>query len=167
MTLKDRKTAPFGNFRSTIPAEAAFSPDGRWVVYQTREPGSSPSTQAFVQPFPSTGSKYLVPQNGGHPFWSRKGTELFLNTGPTQSAVIAVTTAPRFGFGQPVEYSRLGRSEPNPNTGRRNVDVLPDGEHFLGVISTGAGVNIATSITPQVAVVLNWFEEVKQRAPRK
>ena len=37
MTLADRKISEVPNVRSTIPTEASFSPDGRWIAYQSRE----------------------------------------------------------------------------------------------------------------------------------
>jgi Tol biopolymer transport system component len=54
MTLSDRKAVPFGGVAAR---EAAFSPDGRWVVYQVREENAN---VAYVEPFPRTGAKYLV-----------------------------------------------------------------------------------------------------------
>ena len=80
--MKDRQMTAFGGVRSAIPTEAAFSPDGRWIAYQSRETVTQSGTDVFVQPFPSTGAKYLVPQKGGQPYWSRKGDELILNSGP-------------------------------------------------------------------------------------
>ena len=37
-SLRDRKATPFGDVKgSSIPTNAMFSPDGRWVAYQTRK----------------------------------------------------------------------------------------------------------------------------------
>src|SRR5207244_3492153 len=99
MAMNDRRTAAFGDVRSAISPEAAFSPDGRWIAYQSRETTAPGGTQVFVQPFPGTGAKYLVPQTGGHPYWFGKGGDLILNSTATQSFAIAVTTTPRVGFG--------------------------------------------------------------------
>ena len=156
----------FGGVQSATLTEAAFSPDGRWVAYQSRETTAGTPLQVFLQPFPSTGAKYLVPQVGGHPFWSRKGDELMLNTSPISSRVIAVTTTPRVEFGRPEEFARVGRLEPNPSTDRRNVDAMPDGQHVIGVTSLSLG-DAGASLATQVNVVLNWFDEVRQRVPVK
>ena len=73
MALADRKTREIRDVRSAIPTEASFSPDGRWIAYQSASSVINGVTQSFVQPFPPTGAKYLVPQPGGHPYWSTKG----------------------------------------------------------------------------------------------
>ena len=37
LLLKDKKTTQVADVRSTIPINAAFSPDGRWVAYTVSE----------------------------------------------------------------------------------------------------------------------------------
>ena len=141
--LDTRRPVPFGDLRSTDLGEAAFSPDGRWVAYQARdvEDGQAAAPfsadyratrQVFVVPFPATGAKYLVAA-GGHPYWSPKGDELMVNTGPGQNHRFSFSPAPRVAFGEPQPYSRVGRSEPNPAISRRTADSMPDGEHIIGV----------------------------------
>ena len=49
-------------------------------------------------------------------------------------------------------------------TGGRQYDVSPDGERFLMVKLTGAIENVEDSAAP-ITVVLNWFEELKERVP--
>jgi serine/threonine-protein kinase len=161
MAMKDRQMAAFGNVQSMVTPEAAFSPNGKWIAYFSRDQGPN---QVFVQPFPSTGAKYLVPQAGAAPYWFAKGNELILNAAPQQSLALAFTATPRVGFGRPVDFPRIGRSEGNPLTTRRNADPLPDGEHLIGV-SLPASSQVAGG-APQINVVLNWFEEVRQRVPR-
>ena len=40
-SLRDRKATPFGDVKgSSLPTNAMFSPDGRWVAYQIGERGS-------------------------------------------------------------------------------------------------------------------------------
>ena len=43
-----------------------------------------------------------------------------------------------------------------------SFDVLPDGRGF-GVIDTGR----ASPTTPEIKVVVNWFEELKERVPTR
>ena len=117
-----------------------------------------------MQPFPSTGAKYLVPQTGVQPYWSRKGDELILNSSATQSFAIPLTTTPRAVFGRPQDFARVGRFEPSV-TGRRNADAMPDGQHVIGVMSTSQ--SDAGAYPSQITVVLNWFDEVRQRVPRR
>jgi Tol biopolymer transport system component len=52
-----------------------FSPDGRWVAYETNE---SRRSEIVVQSFPNASSKWTVSNNGGiQPRWKRDGTELY------------------------------------------------------------------------------------------
>jgi hypothetical protein len=39
---------------------------------------------------------------------------------------------------------------------------MPDGEHVIGVMVGGG-----ESQLPQINIVLNWFDEVRQRAPKR
>src|SRR6185436_6505171 len=76
MTVEDRRIAAFGD----VPArEAVFSPDGRWIAYQV---GKANPTAVYLEPFPRTGAKYLVPEAGGHPFWSSKGVVIMMRLPP-------------------------------------------------------------------------------------
>jgi hypothetical protein len=40
---------------------------------------------------------------------------------------------------------------------------MPDGQHVIGLMSDPTGS--ANAAPPQINVVLNWFEEVRQRLP--
>ncbi len=131
---------------------------------QTTPPVSTNETGTFeiiVQPLPPTGTKYRVPNTGGdiHAIWSPDGSELFYNPGPGQYVVVSVTTQPSLEFGNPVPVPRGFVGGP-PST-VRNYDFMPDGEQFLAVFSSGA----TGGAPPQINVVLNWFEELKQRVP--
>ena len=152
LSVKGRKVAPFGDVHANEPAEGTFSPDGRWVAYRS-------SGQVFLQPFPATGTKYLV-RKGTHVYWSSRGDELHVNAGPGRSVVIPVTTTPHVQFGQERDFPRGARRE-GPFTTRREVDSMPDGEHVIGVMVGGG-----ESLLPQINIVLNWFDEVQQRVPR-
>lgn len=65
-------------FRET---NARISPDGRWVAYQSSEPGGTRPDEVYVQSFPEPGAKKQVSTMGGNvPRWSRDGKELFYVT---------------------------------------------------------------------------------------
>ena len=52
-----------------------FSPDGRWVAYQSNE---SKTMQIYVRPFPGSGGQWQVSTEGGsQPRWGPDGKELF------------------------------------------------------------------------------------------
>jgi Tol biopolymer transport system component len=163
--MKDRRLVPFDDARSRDQVmEGEFAPGGRWVAYTTRSLDGASIRQVFIQPFPPTGAKYLV-RAGGHPYWTPKGDELILNIGPGQSVALPVKTTPQVSFGQPTEFSRLGRTEGNPLNTRRNADWMPDGQHIVGV--SGSTLAQGDNLAPEIVIVLNWFEEVNQRVPRR
>ncbi len=68
---------------ANTPAEevlATFSPDGRWVAYQTNESGRF---EVVVQPFPDAGGKWQASTNGGDaPRWRADGKELYFLSPP-------------------------------------------------------------------------------------
>ncbi len=153
------ESAPFGDVHSIELAEGAFSPDGQWVAYRSRESEATPG-EVYLQPFPATGAKHLV-RNGSHVYWSPRGDELLVNAGVGQSVVIPVTTTPTtVTFGQERDFPRGARRE-GPRPTRREVDSMPDGEHVIGVMVGGG-----ESLLPQINIVLNWFDEVRQRVPK-
>jgi serine/threonine-protein kinase len=159
LSVKDQQIAPFGDVHSIELAEGTFSPDGKWVAYRSRQSEATPG-EVFLQPFPATGTIYMV-RNGSHVYWSPKGDELFVNAGPGQSVVVPVTTTPHVAFGQARDFPRGPRRE-GPRPTRREVDSMPDGEHVIGVMVGGG-----ESQLPQINIVLNWFDEVRQRAPKR
>ncbi len=133
---------------------AALSPDGRWIAYFSDEPGES---EVFVRPFPGTedSERYLVSRGGGEePRWSPRGNELFYRNGNRWMAV-EITTDPEFSAGTPELVFEGGFA----NVPGSSYDVSPDGRRFL--VLAEAEPATYTSIR----VLLNWFEELKERAP--
>ncbi len=151
-SLEDKQASPYGGVESVFPVSAAFSPDGRWVAY-----GASP-VRLFVQPFPATGAKYEITA-AIHPFWSADGKELFANP-QGRFVEVAISTKPSFTFASPVQLPTGSVVERGPAF-ERNIDIMPDGKRFVGVIRTDQ-VQSGTS-TPQIRVVEHWFEELKTR----
>jgi hypothetical protein len=70
------------------------------------------------------------------------------------------STKPSVSFGSPMRSPRSGFTTGGP-AGVRTFDVVPDGQHFIGVIP--AGQTQSSGGAPQIQVVLNWFEDVRQR----
>ncbi len=70
----DRK--PFPVVQTPFDETAGqFSPDGRWVAYQSNE---SRTVQIYVRPFPGSGGPWQVSTAGGsQPRWRPDGKELF------------------------------------------------------------------------------------------
>ncbi len=167
LTLPDKKASPFGGVKSSLPTGAVFSPDGRWVAYTSNETGSN---RAYVQPFPATGARYQVygkeQESAHHLLWSKSSNELIYNPRPTSLEAVSVTTQPIPSFGNPVALPRPFATGP-PQT-RRPFDLMPDGR-FLALAAPGQAETGTSSgqTAPEVRLVLNWFEELKQRVPIK
>ena len=83
-------------------------------------------------------------------------------TSPT-SIAFRVDTAGSFSFGKAVSVLKsLQLSPPGTTT---PYDILPDGR-FVGLIPAGK-TRADRGSASVIQVVENWFEELKQRAPRR
>ena len=167
-STRDRTSRPFGSVRaSRQPTNAAFSPNGAWVAYQSNETGTP---AVYVQPFPATGGRFQASPaarqgDPHHPLWSRDGRELFYVAGPNQFVVTAVTERSGLSFSNPmpIETGAWKNTFGGPTT-IRNYDVSNDGKRFIGVLASGV-TDSGNLRGPQINIVLNWFEELKQRRP--
>jgi serine/threonine-protein kinase len=156
LRLSDRKSEPFLRtpFNEGGPV---FSPDGHWIAYISDESGRP---EIYVQPFPGPGGKWQISTEGGNePAWNRNGRELFYRSGNKMMAV-DVTTQPTFSAGKPKMLFEGQYVAVQPGLTGTAYDVSPDGQRFLMVKETEASISAT-----QINVVLNWFEELKRRAP--
>jgi Tol biopolymer transport system component len=150
-----RKPQPF--LRTPFnEADAQFSPDGRWLAYESDQSGRQ---EIYVQPFPGPGGKWQVSTDGGsEPVWNRNGRELFYRSGDKMMEV-DIATQPGFTAGTPrMLFEKQYEKAPIPVSA---YDVSPDGQRFLMVKSSEQ----AQAAPTQINVVLNWFEELKQKVP--
>ena len=138
-----------------VEAVPKLSPDGRFVAYVSNESGRR---EVYVQPFPEGSGRWQVSVNGGtQPRWNPDGSELFYVEGA--NLLMAVP------FQSGDSTASLGRPEPlfqSADLNFRGVswpqyDVSADGQRFL----TATPVETETSTT--IRVVLNWYEEFRDR----
>ena len=55
---------------------ARFAPDGKWIVYASRD-NRLPTPEVFIQPFPPTGTRKQISSGGGlYPVWRQDGREI-------------------------------------------------------------------------------------------
>jgi Tol biopolymer transport system component len=150
----DQKARPFLQTRFNEGAPR-FSPDGRWLAYVSDESGR---WEIYVQPYPGPGGKWQISTDGGRePVWNRNGRELFYRNGDKMMAV-DVMADPSFSESKPrmlFEGSYQPAAQAIPA-----YDVSPDGQRFL-MVKPVRQAQVAT----QINVVLNWFEELKQKVP--
>jgi len=139
-------------FREGAPS---LSPDGRWAAYVSDESGRP---EIYVRAVPGPGSKWTISSDGGmEPVWTRNGRQIFYRRGDAIYAV-DVQTAPTFSAGR---ARKLFEKHYVPSSAFwPNYDVSADGSSLLMIrdISQPAGL-------PRINVVLNWFQELRQRVP--
>jgi serine/threonine-protein kinase len=135
-----------------------ISPDGQWMAYMSDESGQD---EIYVRPFPDVNNgRWQVSTGGGStPLWAPNGRELLYRSGDSVIAV-SVQTEPAFRLGTPKTLFR--------GTYVTGVawDISPDGKRFL-MIKELASATTATEGPRKINIVLNWFEELKQRVPVK
>jgi Tol biopolymer transport system component len=104
ISVADGTVIPLTN-DTFIEDEPHFSPNGKWIAYNSSEPGSS---EVYVMPFPPSGRKWIVSSGGGaQPRWRRDGRALYyLSADGTMMSVTldpatALPTAARRAFSRP------------------------------------------------------------------
>ncbi len=138
----------------TYAGSAAFSPDGKWVAYHSRESGRN---EIYVRPFTETSagttSKWQVSSRGGSfPKWRVDGSELFYQSVDEIEIVMAATVrvaSGRLESDAPQELFRLGAGA--------DYDIDADRQRFLVL---APGITGAAKTSP-LTVVLNWQAELK------
>ncbi|HYC33117.1 MAG TPA: protein kinase [Gemmatimonadales bacterium] len=138
-------------------AHPAISPDGRWIAYDSDESGR---VEVFAQSFPDPSVRRwkVSLAEGSEPLWTRDGRELVYRKGDT---VMAVPVDPAKGTSGPPTPLFAGRYPDNPGWTRpRSYDVSADGERFLMLKVPAAPP------PPRIAIVLNWFDELRVKVPR-
>jgi Tol biopolymer transport system component len=132
--------------------EAVFSPDGKWVAYQSTESGKM---EIYVAPFPGPGGKRQVSTAGGAlPRWPPEGKEIFYVGG--DNTLMAVPVAARGATMDIGEPHRLFRFPP---TGVGVIyDVSAKGRILAALPPEESGK------TPNEALkfVQNWTAELKK-----
>jgi serine/threonine-protein kinase len=134
------------NFAESNPV---FSPDGRWIVYQSNESGRF---EVFVRSFPDSSQVYRVSIEGGiNPKWSPSGRELIFRGLDNKMMSATVATAPTMQVGRPKALF-------DARTYENNFEVSPDGQRLL-MMPQFTGDNTAR----QINLVQNFLAELRQR----
>ena len=90
-----------------------FSPDGRFIAYELAEAGR---VEAFVQPFPPTGTKWQISRDGGRNVrWHPNGQELYyLSPDDTLMAANGLSNANKISIGQKLRIPAAATTVPAP-----------------------------------------------------
>jgi serine/threonine protein kinase len=129
--------------------EAQFSPDTRWVAYESDESGMP---DVYVRPFPDASKgKWPVSKGGGtNPRWRNDGRELYY-LAPDQSVMaVEITSDPVFQVGA---AKRLFFKPEGVVSG---FNVASDGKKFM------IPVRVGDSLPPPFTILFNWQTGLKQ-----
>jgi Tol biopolymer transport system component len=123
---------------------ARFSPDGRWVAYQSNETGRD---EIFVRAVQASGRKWQISTAGGaSPRWRRDGKELFYLARDHHLMAVPIRMGATIEVGTPASLFAVEAGV--------FCDVTADGQRFL--------VKTISGIPPlPITVVLNWTADMK------
>jgi Tol biopolymer transport system component len=130
--------------KSSWEDQGKFSPDSRWIAYQSNQSGRN---EIYLQPFPGPGKKQQVTTEGGTDVrWPRKGKELFYVAPGNKLMAVPITLS---ADGQKADVGTPTPIAPNLRM-QTYYSVSADGQHILMNASTGEPNN------PPVTVILHW-----------
>ena len=113
--------------------EPAFSPDGKWLAFNSTESGTS---QVYVIPFPPTGAKRQISAAGGvQPQWRRRdGRELYFLAPDGKMMAVDLPSGEPFDVGTP---RALFQTSLVPSSNVDQYVVTSDGQRFLLMAPVG------------------------------
>jgi Tol biopolymer transport system component/predicted Ser/Thr protein kinase len=136
--------------------EPAFSPDGRWLAYQSNVTGQS--FEIYVRPFPGAGGPWRISTAGGSfPTWAPKGGTLYFRNYSLE--LMAATYEARgeaFVHSPPQVWSKARVTD--LGTTIRAFDMHPDGQRALI-----GSLDPSQASEPRLVYVSNFFDELRQR----
>ncbi len=139
-----------------------FSPDGRWLAYDSNQSGQS---EVYVRPFPGPGSQWQISTGGGvSAKWSRARHELLYSTFDRRVMIAAYS----------VDHDSFHSEEPRPwpearyaprgtSQSRGEFDLHPDGDRLALAALRGTP---PVEKQNQLVFILNFFDELRRIAPR-
>ena len=144
----------------------AFSPDGRWVAYESDD---SRRPEVYVQAYPGSGPRTQVSEGGGSaPAWHPSGRELFYGSLPGPDGTGMLMSVQLSG-GSPLHPSKprplfsFSAREISFGCGPvRLYDLSPDGERFVVMRKLP---DPPPPPLDRIQIVHSWGEIVKARAP--
>lgn len=138
-----------------------FSPDGRWLAYESDETGRF---EVYVTPFPGPGGRLQVSTRGGlWPTWSKARQELFFSN-LTEGIVVVPYKIEGGSFvpGKAEIWADVAVTQ-RGGLHQRSYDLHPDGERIalappIGSPRGDRGAN-------QVTLIFNFFEMLRRAVP--
>jgi dipeptidyl aminopeptidase/acylaminoacyl peptidase len=163
--LKAGTPEPF--LKSTFTGSGpSFSPDGRWLAYQSNESGTN---EVYVRAFPPAtsgqGARWQISSNGGtFPRWFRTGHDLLYQSGDQILTASYTVKGDAFVAEKPrVWIARLGGSEVQSGVQSQQWDLGPDDKRVM-VVTPVASADAPTE-EHEVVFLQNFVDELRRRVP--
>jgi len=147
----------FLNDPKIVEVDAAFSPDGHFLAYETDESGDE---EVYVRSFPGPGGKWKVSTAGGKfPAWSRTGHDLFFLANDDHIMLLNYTVqGDTFSPGMARRWSSTAIRR---NGVRQNFDLALDGKH-IAMFPVPARAALGR---PLVTFIFNFFDYLRRLSP--
>ena len=135
----------------------AFSPDGRWLAYQSNESGR---VRIYVRPFPGPGGRWEISSGGSAPQWSKDGRELFyVGASGRVMAVSYRASGDTFTVAKTRVWSEvrliLGV------LGSQEFDITPDGKQIVAIVPEGAAEK--PKLENHLTILLIFGDELRRK----
>jgi Tol biopolymer transport system component len=125
----DRKTFPVAQNPHFLQGDAALSPDGKWLAYDTDETGR---LEVYLMPFRHGGGKWqLSTSGGGCSRWRADGKELFYMS--LDNKLMSVEISEQASSVVIGKVQPLFQANPVPRAPECMYDVTPGGQKFVVV----------------------------------
>jgi len=125
-----------------------FSPDGRWVAYQSNQSGRE---EVYIRPFPEPGAQWQVSTAGGiWPRWRRDGRELYYIAADARLMAVPITSKGGTlepGTPIPLFQTRIVGAGTDPAL-QPEYDVAPDGRFLINTV-------LDEAVSP-ITLIQNW-----------
>jgi Tol biopolymer transport system component len=145
----DRQPFPFLQ-TPYLENRAQFSPNGRWVVYESNESGKP---EVYVRTFPASDQKWSISTKGGRfPRWRPDGKELFYISGDSKMMAVELKPGSTFAPGVPKELFDASRMDIALSNGG---PASANGQRFLFLIED-------QSVASTLSVLVNWTAQLKK-----
>ena len=162
-----------------VDLNAVFSPDGRWLAYESNESGRN---EVYVRAFPAPpggqGGRWQISNSGGgSPIWSRDGRDILYRTRDQMWAVSYKVAGDSFVAARPRVWGTLASAQPTPSlvaSVATGFDLAPDGKRLIVLAPTTEGAVptnriLTVPLVPRqehtVVFLQNFFDELKRRVP--